>query len=86
MAVSPVTDEFAKRPVEAFGPENLLAQQRQAQRRFEISHRVAVGLAHLFGAREHDRRRRIGQHRKNLIHGITTAGRVFASRLGPKTP
>ena len=55
MTIGPIADELSKRPVEAGGPEDLLAQQRQAERRFEVVEGMAQALRHLIGTREQGR-------------------------------
>jgi len=66
-----------KRPVEALGPKNLLAQQDHAKSGFEIRDGVALLLTDRIGTRHYNRCRRVVQDWQDLFDGIAPARCIF---------
>jgi hypothetical protein len=83
MFEGPVGDEFAEGRVEPVRAEDILAQQGQAERRFEIGDRVAVFFLNGVGA-GHDHRRGLIVHDDgHLVGGRAVLRGIFAVALGP---
>ena len=63
-------------------PEDLLAQKHEAQRRFEVGHRMPILLYNRIGARQDRRSVGIGEERQDLVDRIAALRRIFAVALG----
>ena len=59
------------------GPEYLLAQQNQAERRLEVTDCVAGPLADLISGRKDRRGRVVGENGQDLVHRVAAAFGVF---------